>query len=91
VSVDREMTIDPSWPETVNQRPDGYTYQFVNVDGGVINNEPVELARRALAGASGRNPRDPDKATRAVLMVDPFPNEVNLAGSSVRHALPDAL
>jgi predicted acylesterase/phospholipase RssA len=78
VSVDREMTIDPSWPKTVNQQPDGYAYEFVNVDGGVINNEPVELARRALAGIEGRNPRDPDKATRAVLMVDPFPNEVNL-------------
>lgn len=49
-------------------------YTFANVDGGVFNNEPLELCRQALAGEDGRNPRDRTEAFRAVLMIDPFPN-----------------
>jgi hypothetical protein len=50
----------------------------MNVDGGVINNEPFEIARRELAGGPGRrNPRDPKNADRAVVMIDPFPNVVD--------------
>jgi hypothetical protein len=54
-----------------NRFPSGY--EFVNVDGGVFNNEPVELCRAALA-KGGRNPRDPVEAKRSVLLIDPFPN-----------------
>jgi len=78
VVVERETRIDPSWPDRVSRNPGAYEYQYANVDGGVINNEPLEVARRALAGPGGRNDREPDKATRAVLMVDPFPNVVSL-------------
>jgi Patatin-like phospholipase len=78
VVEEREIDIEPSWPLAVRDDPAGYDFEYVNVDGGVINNEPLEIARRALAGEQGRNSRDPDKATRAVLMVDPFPNEVAL-------------
>jgi len=53
--------------------PDG-EYRFVNVDGGVFNNEPLELCRAAVAGDRPRNPRDPQQADRAVLLIDPFPN-----------------
>jgi hypothetical protein len=50
-------------------------YDFIGVDGGVMDNEPLELARRHLAGGPGRsNPRSGDEAHRAVLLVDPFPN-----------------
>ena len=49
-------------------------YAFVSVDGGVANNEPLEIARRTLAGDDGFNPRDKNEAHRAVLMVDPFPS-----------------
>jgi hypothetical protein len=52
----------------------GGEYRFVNVDGGVFNNEPLELCRVALAGDRPRNPRDPQLADRAVLLIDPFPN-----------------
>lgn len=51
----------------------GRRYDFVCVDGGVFNNEPLELCRRALA-KDGRNPREPDKAHAAVLLIDPFPD-----------------
>jgi hypothetical protein len=48
------------------------TITFTVVDGGVCDNEPVELVRTALAGISGCNPRDGSTANRAVLMIDPF-------------------
>ncbi|SDH63730.1 patatin-like phospholipase family protein [Roseospirillum parvum] len=47
-----------------------------HVDGGVVNNEPFELVRRALAGSPcARNPRRATEAHRAVVLVDPFPND----------------
>lgn len=45
------------------------------VDGGAMDNEPLELVRRALAGWDGRNPRRGDLANRAVVLVDPFPGD----------------
>lgn len=53
---------------------DDAPYDFLCVDGGLMNNEPLELARRTLAGADRSNPRAAERATRAVLMIDPFPN-----------------
>lgn len=48
-------------------------YRFLCVDGGVFNNEPMELCRTILAGGPlARNERDGDKADRGVLMIDPF-------------------
>jgi hypothetical protein len=69
--------IEPAWPKTwpAGTDRDGFRYDFVNVDGGVANNEPFEIARRCLAGEDGRNPRDAKEACRAVLMVDPFPDD----------------
>jgi hypothetical protein len=53
-----------------------HPYTFWSVDGGLLNNEPLETARVALSGAPDqRNPREPDKADRAVLMIDPFPDD----------------
>ena len=64
------VKVDPDW-----EFADDYDYTFLNVDGGLMNNEPLELARRALRGAGeGRNPRDPQRADRAVIMIDPFPS-----------------
>lgn len=61
----------PPWPAVPideRERPQ----KFLSVDGGTMNNEPFELARRALSGSDGRNPRDGLEADRAVPMVDPF-------------------
>lgn len=63
----------PAWPRDFENDPES-TYDFLCVDGGVMNNEPLDLARRILAGPSGRNPTEGDKAVRAVIMVMPFPN-----------------
>ena len=48
------------------------------MDGGTMDNEPMELARLELAGALGRNPRDGQEACRAVILVDPL---VDMPGS----------
>ena len=56
---------------------DGAPYRFVAVDGGTINNEPLELARRYLAEPDPGHPhnvQDGVKAVRAVVLVAPFPN-----------------
>lgn len=73
-----QEAILPAWPEPW---PSGepprtqWSFEFVNVDGGVANNEPFELARRCLAEDDARLPRRADQANRAVILVDPFPNE----------------
>ena len=38
-----------------------------------MNNEPFDLAHRFLAGPNGRNEWEGDKANRAIIIVDPFP------------------
>ena len=48
------------------------TYHFLAADGGVMNNEPIELCRQELAGMVGRNPRAGKDAKRAVILIDPF-------------------
>ena len=54
-------------------------YQFISVDGGTIDNEPLELARRYLAGAAGRhNARDGALANKAIVLIAPFPNFVHV-------------
>jgi hypothetical protein len=67
---------------------DGYEYRFMCVDGGVMNNEPLELARRLLAGSDGRNERAGDRAEKAVLLIDPFPSDLNF-DPDYDAALPD--
>jgi hypothetical protein len=58
---------------------DGH-YDFWCVDGGLLNNEPLQLARGALRNASGRHTRrDARGADRAVLLIDPFPNGASVA------------
>lgn len=52
-----------------------FNYQFQCVDGGVMNNEPLELARQSLAGVGNSNARLGSEAKKAVLMIDPFPSK----------------
>lgn len=63
----------------VKRIPPGYDpmpsdYGYWSVDGGMVDNEPVELGRRILAGAGSRNPRQATTAHRALLLLDPFPD-----------------
>lgn len=68
----KPRTLEPAW-NAVNPKPVG-NYRFANVDGGTIDNEPMELARIELCDGDllARNSRDGKAATRAVVMIDPF-------------------
>ncbi|HEY1722630.1 MAG TPA: patatin-like phospholipase family protein [Magnetospirillaceae bacterium] len=68
IDPDRVMPLVPD----VNQFGTAAGYDFPAVDGGATDNEPIELARVALSGIGGRNPREGHKAKRAVLLIDPF-------------------
>ena len=65
--------VPPAWT-----LKDGETWDTLNVDGGVLDNDPFDLAHQYLLNldpkpADGRNPREPLKADRAVITVAPFP------------------
>lgn len=60
--------IEPDWPDDV-----GRDFASYHVDGGLFDNEPLELARTVLSGSRfAHNPRSGPKVDRAVVMVDPF-------------------
>ncbi len=67
IDTKRAVFTHPQWPQPRDNR-----YRFVTVDGGVMNNEPFEIARSALAGPRGNNPQSGEKADRAVIVIDPF-------------------
>jgi hypothetical protein len=73
----------PDWasmiPPAVSEVP--ADYHFLSVDGGATDNEPIELARTALAGMIARNPREGTLANRAVVLVDPFAGQADLGPS----------
>jgi len=75
----------PDWdamiPEGSNDVPDDW--HFLAVDGGVTDNEPIQLARTALAGLLARNPRTALEANRAVLLIDPFAGRAPLGPAGI--------
>lgn len=71
--------LEPDWLAIGNPVPD--TYDFITVDGGATDNEPIELARTVLCGVGRSNPRKPKKANRAVLLIDPFAGKNDLGPS----------
>ncbi|MFZ6757382.1 patatin-like phospholipase family protein [Undibacterium sp. Ji50W] len=80
-----EQPIPANWkPETKS-----FNYPFQCVDGGVMNNEPLELARNVLCGNGGRNKRDGREAKKAVLLIDPFPS--NSSFDPAEQPAPDLL
>ncbi len=73
-SPHRCTTLEPLPANFGNLTP-GYRFDFQCVDGGVMNNEPLELARQVLLGGRESNPRPGDRADKAILLIDPFPSE----------------
>ena len=69
----------PNWDGLSAGEADPHRSTFLNVDGGVFNNEPLELVRTALAGFDARNARSASKADRAVIMIDPFSDAETLS------------
>jgi len=64
---------------------DGW-YEFAAVDGGLIDNDPVDVVRVELneRDVLARNPREGDLSTRAVLAVNPLLGDDAPAQSSAR-------
>jgi hypothetical protein len=79
-STESWVTIPPNWPKIVQaaklaaQAGQTFLYDFLCVDGGVMNNEPLDLARYYLIGPAANEPKDGNNVTHAVLLVLPFPN-----------------
>ncbi|WP_136657887.1 patatin-like phospholipase family protein [Nitratireductor sp. XY-223] len=67
-------SIRPVWPKN-NAGERSYDVHYAGVDGGVINNEPFEIARWTIKKKPLHKRNEPDAvlADRAVLLVDPFP------------------
>lgn len=79
---------DNPWLKEVtnlNPLPAG-SYQNLNVDGGMINNEPFEKVRSVLARITGQNDSSDynsyNRFTSTVLMVDPFPSQLDTVNPS---------
>jgi len=68
----RVLQLIPKWDVLSAGEPNPRIANFVNVDGGTTNNEPLDAVRTSLAGLDGRNPRKPGEADRAVVLIDPF-------------------
>jgi len=64
-----EAAIKPSFPSDLG--PDGFV--FLNVDGGVVNNNPFDYAQYALMQDPTAVVTGAAKVDRAVIMVSPFP------------------
>jgi hypothetical protein len=62
----------PDWNLLVPDYTPNLAITSLNVDGGACNNEPIDIARRVLAGFEGRNPREGKKAHRATILIDPL-------------------
>jgi Patatin-like phospholipase len=73
-SPDHVLTVKPGgagWPPADADAQGRFDY--VGVDGGVIDNDPFGVAHALLAGGLGRNPPEGRQACRTVIMIDPFP------------------
>jgi hypothetical protein len=72
--------LKPDWEALLQSgasSADGH-YFFLAVDGGVTDNEPIELAHTALCGILGTNPRGSNEANRAIILIDPFAGKADL-------------
>jgi hypothetical protein len=64
--------INPSFPPTF-LADKNVKFGFLNVDGGLINNNPFDYAQYALMGGASAPKTQGREADKAVIMVSPFP------------------
>lgn len=78
--------IKPDWDLATEE-----SFDLEFSDGGLLNNEPFELARRRLALNRNEwiNPRDSKKANRSVILIDPFPSSINKQTGSKYSDIPN--
>ncbi|MCX7373464.1 MAG: patatin-like phospholipase family protein [Alphaproteobacteria bacterium] len=82
------MLLKPAWPG--GKPPDPYAYDVV--DGGAINNSPIELVRQNMAGLGNSLQRDGMQSRALVLVLDPFAATSAIAAPDAKPlALPKAI
>jgi predicted acylesterase/phospholipase RssA len=65
----------PLPPEQSEELSKTGAYDFISVDGGLLDNAPFDLAHRALTEKLGtRNERNPQAADRTIILIAPFPD-----------------
>ena len=72
--TDQVVMLAPLWDSIRAAQPDGPNVASANLDGGVTNNDPMDMVRMTMSGMAARNPRQANLAYRAVIMVSPFTN-----------------
>ncbi len=82
-----ETQVCPMVPDWLGTPPN--PYEFVAADGGMTNNEPIQLARSELAGHVGRNSRKGLESKRGVLLIDPFADVPTLGPDRAQKLLPE--
>ena len=73
----------PRWPEKLKE---GKKFAFMSLDGGLIDNEPFEYARRAIMRDGEDNKTGESNVKGAVVMIDPFPEPPAFSLKDVREA-----
>ncbi len=73
----------PCWPDKI--RAHG-KFTFMSLDGGLIDNEPFEYARRAIMRDGEENKTGESNVKGAVVMIDPFPEPPVFSLKDVREA-----
>lgn len=74
VGCGRIETLPTDFPDAIANDPN-FQYNFLCVDGGTVDNEPLELARQVLDGDNFFNPETRgDRVDRGLIAVAPFPN-----------------
>jgi hypothetical protein len=74
----------PNWPETWDKK--AHPYNFMSVDGGLIDNEPFEYVRRAIIRDNEDNKSGESSVKGAVVMIDPFPEAPAFSLKEVKQA-----
>jgi hypothetical protein len=69
---------------------DANPFDFIAVDGGTIDNEPLEIGRRLLSQGGPILPGGND-AERAIVLIAPFPNFVAMPPTSTKQRIVDIL
>lgn len=64
--------LEPAWDALLPHSRPGHEYEFDCVDGGALNNQPINLVRAALNGLGRSLERDGGGARAAVLLIDPL-------------------
>lgn len=66
------VLLEPAWDLLPAAQRPGDNYTFDAVDGGALNNQPLEMVRAGMAGLGNALERNPSLARAAVLLIDPF-------------------